>query len=192
VLARAHLRRATNIELRMQRYVRGYREDRIGERPFPYPILGGGNVLKMVERAKRGVRSNRSLISHRFHAWCCQAAVLVAIAIPVFTAQLEKSRESTDAANIRNAYAEIIVDILDNPGGAHTHAAVAMKQRQAGWQNAEVPLSLQNLGGGGTTYDGDLEITVDGEPTGSESATTTFTYTAGTADANPTLTITIG
>ena len=119
-------------------------------------------------------------------------AVLVAIAIPVFTAQLEKSRESTDAANIRNAYAEIIVDILDNPGGAHTHDAVAMMQRQAGWQNAEVPLSLQNLGGGGTTYDGDLEITVTGEPTGSESATTTFTYTAGTADANPTLTITIG
>ena len=33
-------------------------------------------------------------------------AVLVAIAIPVFTNQLEKSREATDAANIRSAYAE--------------------------------------------------------------------------------------
>ena len=32
-------------------------------------------------------------------------AVLVAIAIPVFTTQLEKSRETTDMANIRAAYA---------------------------------------------------------------------------------------
>lgn len=32
-------------------------------------------------------------------------AVLVAIAIPVFTTQLEKSRESTDIANLRAAYA---------------------------------------------------------------------------------------
>ena len=33
-------------------------------------------------------------------------AVLVAIAIPVFTTQLEKSREATDMANFRAAYAE--------------------------------------------------------------------------------------
>ena len=32
-------------------------------------------------------------------------AVLVAIAIPVFTTQLERSRETTDMANIRAAYA---------------------------------------------------------------------------------------
>ena len=33
--------------------------------------------------------------------------VLVAISIPIFTAQLEKSREATDAANIRSAYAVV-------------------------------------------------------------------------------------
>lgn len=33
-------------------------------------------------------------------------AVLVAIAIPVFTTQLEKSKEATDVANLRAAYAE--------------------------------------------------------------------------------------
>ena len=32
-------------------------------------------------------------------------AVLVAIAIPVFTARLEQSRETTDIANLRSAYA---------------------------------------------------------------------------------------
>ena len=35
-------------------------------------------------------------------------AVLVAIAIPVFTTQLEKSREATDMANVRSAYAEVV------------------------------------------------------------------------------------
>ena len=35
-------------------------------------------------------------------------AVLVAIAIPVFTNQLEKAREATDEANIRSAYAEVM------------------------------------------------------------------------------------
>ena len=33
--------------------------------------------------------------------------VLVAISIPIFTNQLEKAREATDAANIRSKYAEI-------------------------------------------------------------------------------------
>ena len=40
-------------------------------------------------------------------------AVLVAIAIPIFTSQLEKSREATDAANIRDYYAEIAVCLVD-------------------------------------------------------------------------------
>ena len=39
-------------------------------------------------------------------------AVLVAIAIPVFTTQLEKSREATDLANIRSAYAEAMASAV--------------------------------------------------------------------------------
>ncbi|MBR4211075.1 MAG: prepilin-type N-terminal cleavage/methylation domain-containing protein [Oscillibacter sp.] len=39
-------------------------------------------------------------------------AVLVAIAIPVFTKRLESSRESTDAANLRSAYAAAQVAAL--------------------------------------------------------------------------------
>lgn len=35
-------------------------------------------------------------------------AVLVAISIPIFTSQLEASREATDLANIRAAYAEVM------------------------------------------------------------------------------------
>ena len=35
-------------------------------------------------------------------------AVLVAISIPIFSSQLEKSREATDLANVRSAYAEVV------------------------------------------------------------------------------------
>jgi hypothetical protein len=42
--------------------------------------------------------------------------VLVAISIPIFTAQLEKSKEATDLANIRSTYAEIMTDALTDVG----------------------------------------------------------------------------
>ena len=48
-------------------------------------------------------------------------AVLVAIAIPVFGAQLEKAKEATDLANIRALYAEQVTAYLD------TQAAVTGK-----------------------------------------------------------------
>lgn len=40
--------------------------------------------------------------------------VLVAVSIPIFTAQLEKAREATDLANLRAAYAEGVAGYLDN------------------------------------------------------------------------------
>ncbi|MBR3315014.1 MAG: prepilin-type N-terminal cleavage/methylation domain-containing protein [Atopobiaceae bacterium] len=41
-------------------------------------------------------------------------AVLIAIAIPVFTTQLEKSRDATTVANLRSAYAEASAQYLTN------------------------------------------------------------------------------
>lgn len=38
--------------------------------------------------------------------------VLVAISIPIFTSQLEKSKEAVDLANIRTAYAECSTAVL--------------------------------------------------------------------------------
>ena len=43
-------------------------------------------------------------------------AVLVAISIPIFTAQLEKAREATDAANLRAAYGGVF-RFVDNYHG---------------------------------------------------------------------------
>lgn len=45
-------------------------------------------------------------------------AILVAIAIPTFNNSLNKARVATDAANIRAAYAEVMVKYLENPDAA--------------------------------------------------------------------------
>ena len=74
-------------------------------------------------------------------------AILVAIAIPTFTNQLEKAREATDMANIRSAYAEVMASALtgddkaaegvkyDADKGEWTKAVEAT-QKVAEWQTA--------------------------------------------------------
>ncbi len=61
-------------------------------------------------------------------------AVLVAIAIPVFTTQLEKSREATDMANLRSAYASVVMSFLDD--GQTASVSVDAVQTQGSWQNS--------------------------------------------------------
>ena len=69
-------------------------------------------------------------------------AVLVAISIPTFTNILEKSRESTDLANVRSAYAEVLATAcLDDSENAEK--TVALKQKVDGWQSADTV----NIGG---------------------------------------------
>ena len=79
-------------------------------------------------------------------------AVLVAIAIPIFTNQLEKSREATDAANIRSQYAEVMTDgITNGTGDINTdhskYAAIELKQTKNGWQTTDLGNNLNSLFG---------------------------------------------
>jgi type IV pilus assembly protein PilA len=79
-------------------------------------------------------------------------AVLVAIAIPIFTSQLEKAREATDAANIRAAYAEVQTAVLSGEATSSNvtmqtdgsaKETVTLKQQTDGWQNSfEFPANL--------------------------------------------------
>lgn len=66
-------------------------------------------------------------------------AVLVAISIPIFSAQLEKAKEATDMANIRSAYAEVIANYL---GDSQKHeASVDLKSNKDDYvsdKNAEI------------------------------------------------------
>ncbi len=78
-------------------------------------------------------------------------AVLVAIAIPVLSGTLEKSREAADAANLRAAYAECAVAVLDGTQGNDVTIAddgsatktVKATQTQDDWQNS----TIENIGG---------------------------------------------
>ena len=75
-------------------------------------------------------------------------AVLTALAIPVFTTQLEKSRESTDLANLRSAYAEVMTGILTWDGsGSVPSKTVLAQQTQDNWQNLDGSESNSIAGG---------------------------------------------
>lgn len=103
-------------------------------------------------------------------------AVLVAIAIPVFTAQLEKSKEATDAANIRSAYAEVMAEALTQSTPATVTRTITLKQAQDDWQTNPAP----NLAGSGTiSGTGHVDPTVTGTPSANGNATVTWTPATG-------------
>lgn len=67
-------------------------------------------------------------------------AVLVAISIPIFSAQLEKAREATDMANIRSAYAEVIANYLGDSTKDYTKdytISVDLKSDTSNWESDE-------------------------------------------------------
>lgn len=68
-------------------------------------------------------------------------SVLVAIAIPMFSSQLEKGREVTDLANVRAAYAQVSTEAM--LGDTDAAVTVKLKQKKADWQSVD-PV---NIGG---------------------------------------------
>ena len=68
-------------------------------------------------------------------------AVLIAIAIPMLASQLEKSREATDLANVRSAYAQVSAEAM--LGDTTATVTVDLKQKKADWQSVD-PV---NIGG---------------------------------------------
>lgn len=118
-------------------------------------------------------------------------AVLVAISIPIFSSQLEKSRDAVSVANIRAAYAEAATAALtQQSGGNATYTAatgsavvdtvvvedVALKGTQNGWSglDAELPFTHTALTEAMGAYHSDKKYKV--------------TFTFGTADGACTLT----
>lgn len=106
-------------------------------------------------------------------------AVLVAIAIPVFTTQLEKSRESVDLSNVRAAYAEVMSEALTgdttpatSTGITYTSGTgtwskeVTLKQQVDGW---DTDITNMEIGGikstawtGTPSKDGKCTVSYDG------------------------------
>ena len=104
-------------------------------------------------------------------------AVLVAIAIPVFTNQLEKSRESTDMANVRSAYAEVMTKYLEN--GSAASMTVTAQQKVEGWQTSPQPFIMTQINGT------ESSIKFDAKTSG------TYTVSLG-VDASGVVTVSIG
>ena len=121
-------------------------------------------MLKKLRRNKKGFTLAELLIVVAI------IGVLVAISIPIFTAQLEKAREATDVANLRAAYAEGTAEVLtqsdmatgwtkvyttsgklvdpsETTGENATAKGISGKATQDGWQSTDPGL-------GWTSYNG--------------------------------------
>ena len=98
-------------------------------------------------------------------------AVLVAIAIPVLGAQLEKARDSTSVANLRSAYAEAMTKYLnnefDNPTATTKTITVSNVQLESSAADSAHPWSDQGK---------DLPFTAPTETTTPGKYNVTFTY----------------
>ena len=95
-------------------------------------------------------------------------AVLVAVSIPIFTSQLEKSREATDLANVRSAYAEVMTAVIsedkiatyngvkiyhqETQGNQVYQATISLKQKKSGWQIDNNQLGLGGVSQKDTTH----------------------------------------
>ena len=93
-------------------------------------------------------------------------AVLVAIAIPTFSDQMERSREAVDISNLRNAYSLAMSKILMVPVKTYP-VVVEFKQQAEGWSTdtSDLPFTLPD----------------DFKPTASDGAQTLF-FTKKDAD----------
>ena len=103
-------------------------------------------------------------------------AVLVAIAIPVFSTQLEKSRDATSVANLRSAYAEAVTALLT--GDSTSKVTLNITSGNGSIQVAGVKILTQKAdswNGNGA----DLPFTVADGGTKVSSATVSFTITNG-------------
>ncbi len=100
--------------------------------------------------------------------------VLVAVAIPLFGSQLEKSLEAVDLANVRAAYADVLTASMLGQT-AETVKVVPLKQQQDNWQSID-PVNI-----GGITHYKNQEDTDNwkGKPTAGGECKVTYEESVG-------------
>ena len=74
-------------------------------------------------------------------------AILIGILAPAYTKYVERSRESTDLANARSAYSEIMMKLAEKDE-IPDPITIPLKQKMSDWQTP-LPISI-----GGVTFDG--------------------------------------
>ena len=105
---------------------------------------GRGMATSLYSKKSTGNQSERGFTLAELLIVVAIIAVLTAIAIPVFTAQLERSREATDLSNIRAAYAEVVADYLAAGAKESKTATVSqIEQQTAGWMTEDAILNTR-------------------------------------------------
>lgn len=120
-------------------------------------------------------------------------AVLVAVAIPVFSGQLEKSRESVDAANIRSSYAELMAAVISDDKSSPLWKAdssswktepIELRQQKSGWNTASIEEALKTF----ATVAGTITVPQAGGTAWLEYKGTQLALYYGQGSTEPTLT----
>lgn len=115
--------------------------------------------------------------------------VLVAISIPIFTSQLEKSRDAVTASNVRAAYAEAQTAWLTGSGSTN----VTVDKNAKTVSVDKVAIKGEQDGGVTTTeFDFPFIMGTDAEKAlgkGGKTVTKKLTFTYNDTDAQPTLTV---
>lgn len=101
--------------------------------------------------------------------------VLVAISIPIFTSQLEKSRDAVTVANLRSAYAEASALMLTEPDSKNATSGTAKKigTNVVEVSNVDLPCTDKNADLTSLPFGDKVELQ---DP--SKSAKVTFTFGA--------------
>ena len=116
-------------------------------------------------------------------------AILIGILAPAYTKYVERSRESTDLANARSAYSEIMIKLAEKEE-IPDPITVKLKQKMSDWQTP-LPISI-----GGVTFDGKNTDNWVGTPGSNglcvvsyeEDKGVIFTWSGGSGTQRPTYT----
>ena len=114
-------------------------------------------------------------------------AVLVAIAIPIFSSQLEKAREATDMANIRAAYAAVSTDVLTDPKASDAQNNVTYDDKTGTYTTTVTPTQTKPNWQSGKTKDA-TTIDIAGKNIEAVTGTAVWTVTGNVETGEVTIT----
>ena len=96
------------------------------------------NSVKKIFRRAAKVNNRKGFTLAELLIVVAIIAVLIVVAIPIFVNQLEKSREASDLANVRSAYAEVMASVIE--GDTSKTVSVELSQRESDWLNDPVTI----------------------------------------------------